>query len=123
MNLYIALRFHEREDLHLTLLYVPEADLDELVRFVQATIDRRKPRPFRMSFSSVPRMLGANGRVRTLVPAVDQALPTWLFELTPAHWVPHVTCDDPTLPDLLVVAVSIMHRKQEIQRWSLLRHP
>jgi hypothetical protein len=117
MNYYVALRFRGEPDIHMTLRYYSRvAHLQSLISQVGTKVERLLPRKFHLVMHEVV-TLGFESWVRTLVPS--DPLPAWVYEFTEDSWIAHVTTMQTRL-DLVVDAVAIMHKKQEIARWELL---
>jgi len=119
MKFYLALRFKERGDLHMTVHYYGRSDnqksMAALVARIGEQIGELQPRRFRIRCTRRLKM-GFHKTVKALGP--DEELPAWVNELAPRHWVPHITCKESKL-DLLVTHVAIMSRQREICRWEL----
>lgn len=119
MKLYVALRFKERGDLHMTVHYYGRSDnqksMAALVARIGEQIGELRPRRFRLKCSRKLRM-GPHKTVKALGP--DHELPAWVHELAPRHWIPHISCKENKL-DLLVTHVAIMSRQRELCRWRL----
>ncbi len=119
MKYYLALRFRERGDLHMTVHFYGRSDnqksMAALVAKIGETIGRLQPSRFRLRCTTKLKM-GFHKTVRALGP--DEELPAWVHELAPRHWIPHITCEENRL-DLLVTHVAIMSKQREICRWEL----
>lgn len=122
-NYYIALRFRNRPDLHMTVKYhkdFTDEDLAHLMKTLNAVLGilrhSGEARAFSL-FMYKSAMFGRNHDIRVLMP--KDPLPSWITDMSEnTRWRPHVTCSDESL-FLVVDAVAIMHKKEEIQRWTL----
>ncbi len=132
-NYYIALRFKDRDDLHMTLRYFPNmtgGDKVNLMAIVGGVL--KEPlsdgcfKTFRARFE-IEAWFGGNHTVRVLEPKNDHEWPSWLLVLIAklpkgsdkySTFTPHVTCKDDVL-DVEVESVALMTRKMEVCRWGL----
>ena len=134
-NIYLALLFEDRPDLHMTVQYLKGLDNDRVGEYVR-DVDRFLEAMGALCPSEMTRFtlelpiegwFGPGNTIRALEPSLDFKFPMWINILgsqvwlpeiqTP--WVPHVTCDDPEQLTLEVSSVAVMHKKKELARWDI----
>ncbi len=128
-NLYTALRFASRPDLHLTLRYYPKVEVRgqfevELVQAVGIFWANARPRRFLLELTERA-MFGPRRNIPVLKATGE--CPTWLESLrliVPVsvqdayQWNPHVTTEDAPMT-LEVTSIAVMHKKDAIWSWEL----
>lgn len=119
MNVYTALLFQSRRDLHLTVRYyakMEKAEVDALAAAVQEWSKRNNPRPFTLRLGqkalfgprrNIPVLL-AQGEWPTWMEGFRNVYPTKVPDSYPFN--PHVTTPDEPM-ELVVTAVALMEKK------------
>lgn len=130
-NYYIAVKFRERPNTHLTLGYFKElnpTELQELVEKVGRVMTSNLPRwEFEVSFTEEG-WFGPKNTVRVLR-SEYRGWPVYFLDLinirvagrsasTKYEWTPHVTTDEDRL-DLTAVSICVMYKKRTIVEWGL----
>ena len=128
-NLYTALLFKERPDLHLTVRYYPKVAQRgpwecELVQQIGALWATQRPQPFVLNCSeramfgprrNVP-VLKATGEWPQWVENLRMVVPMPVPDTYPFN--PHVTtADDPMV--LTVESIGLCHKSEVVWRWEL----
>ena len=128
-NLYIALRFASRPDLHLTVRYY--AKMEErgepecaLVQKIGEFWSKEKPGRFVFEFRDRA-MFGPRRNIPVLKP-LGNVRPDWvdrLRDLVPTSdtypFKPHVTTDEEGPLNLMVTSIAIMHKDKVVWEWML----
>lgn len=128
-NLYTALRFVSRPDLHLTLRYYPDVQVRgefeaELVQAVGVFWANARPQPFMLELTERA-MFGPRRNIPVLL--ATGGWPTWVEPLRLVVPVkakdnygfrPHVTTDEGPMT-LEVTSIAVMHKKEAIWSWEL----
>ena len=132
-NLYTALLFAERPDLHLTLRYYPKVAPRgpwecDLVQKVGAFWSQKKPQPFVLELTERA-MFGPRRNIPVLLATgLPLLIPSWVSELRDVKlpdkpdtypFRPHVTTDADAPLRLLVSDIAIMHKDKAIWRYEL----
>ena len=118
MNVYTALLFKDRVDLHMTLRYMKNAT-EMQVEFAERSLSNVHVQvdPFWIKLKK-PVYLGKNNSVRTLTVQRPEQIPDWLYDLCGSSWIPHVTTEEETL-DLYACKVALMTKQSIIRSWDL----
>jgi len=119
MKYYVALRFRGEPDIHMTLNYYGELDADALAALrdlIDEKVRVNSPQAFALSLTEPVSVGFRSPMIRALRPSVD--LPLWILAFVQRRWLPHVVTMQERL-DLVVDAIAIMHKKEEIARWEL----
>jgi len=131
-NYYTALRFQDRNDLHLTLHYYKNLAPKDLAILIMETENKFHQASDKHQFPLVLDRVdwfGYRKDIRVLRPPVDSfdkdkmvanmtIWPPWVTQYTPKSWTPHVSCDDKSL-NLIVNGLAIMKGKVEIVSWAI----
>jgi hypothetical protein len=118
MKFYVALRFRERPDLHMTLNhrgFLDDVKLAAFIAEVDAVMKLSEPAAFAVVLDR-REIFGFKAKVRVLLPS--SPIPQWVHQLTKPKWAAHVACDEDKL-ELLADSVCIMSHQQEVRRWDL----
>jgi hypothetical protein len=127
INVYSALIFADRPDLHMTLRYwkqVSPCGLANRIRSLDNHLARLRQEH---TLERIPILFtrtaqfGWSNKVRVIFPDESHRWPLWLRELVPPKALPnmHVTCTDPTGIVLEATSVAIMCKSNVICQWDL----
>lgn len=127
-NLYIALLFKERPDLHLTVRYYPKVEERgqfeaELLSRIGTIWGMNRPKPFALD-CTVRAKFGPRRNIPVLL--VTTPLPEWVEYLRNAMptqdtyaFRPHVTTDAEGPLTLTVDSIGLCHKSEVLWRWEL----